>query len=116
MTLLSYLERRLDNVIYRANFAPTRAAARQLVNHAHFYVNGKKMDIPSYRVHVNDVISIKPSSNSHKNLAAAIKNNEKTDGGWFNIKGGIINIVTLPIRENTFEKIDEQLIVEYYSR
>lgn len=116
MTLLSYLERRLDNVVYRACFAPTRAAARQLVNHSHFYVNGIKMDIPSYRVKVNDVISVKPSSNSHKNLTQSIKINEKTDGGWFKIKGSIINIATLPIRDNTFEKIDEQLIVEYYSR
>ena len=116
MTLLSYLERRLDNVIYRAGLAPTRAAARQLVNHAHFYVNGHKLNIPSYRVRVGDVVSIRPSSTSVKVLSDAVKNNDKEDLEWLKIKGGVIKIASLPKRENTTEPIDEQLIVEYYSR
>ena len=116
ITLLSFLERRFDNVIYRAGFAPTRAAARQLVNHGHFYVNGKKMDIPSYRVNINDVISVRPSSTSINIISDAIKNNDKTDLGWLKIKAGVIKIETLPVRENILETIDEQLIVEFYSR
>ncbi|MBQ6436254.1 30S ribosomal protein S4 [bacterium] len=116
MTLLSYLERRLDNVIYRAGLAPTRAAARQLVNHAHFYVNGHKQNIPSYRVQVGDVISVRPSSSSIKVISEAIKNNEKEDLQWLKVKGGVVKVVSLPQRESTTEVIDEQLIVEYYSR
>lgn len=116
ITLLSYLERRLDNVIYRVGFAPTRAAARQLVNHAHFYVNGKKMDIPSYRVQINDVISLRPRSSRVKVLNDAIKNNEKTDLGWLKIKASAIKVANLPVREDILEAIDEQLIVEFYSR
>lgn len=116
MTLLSYLERRLDNVIYRAGLAPTRPAARQLVNHAHFLVNGKRMDIPSYRVQVGDVISPKPSSAKHQVLAQAIKDNDTTPPEWLKIKAGIVNVAKLPLREDTRESIEEQLIVEFYSR
>ena len=116
MTLLSYLERRLDNVIYRAGFAPTRAAARQLVNHAHFQINGHKMDIPSYRVRVGDVVSLAPRSSSVKVISEAIKNNEIEDLEWLKIKAGVIKVASFPKRENTMENIDEQLIVEFYSR
>ncbi len=116
LTLLFFLERRLDNIIYRAGLAPTRAAARQLVNHAHFFVNGKKMDIPSYRVKVNDVVSVKPGSSSLSVISEAIKNNEKTDLGWLKVKAGIVQIVSLPTREDITEIIDEQMIVEFYSR
>ena len=116
MTLLSYLERRLDNVIYRAGLAPTRAAARQLVSHAHFYVNGHKLDIPSYRVQVNDIITIRPQSSGIKVISDALKNNSRPDLKWLQVKGGAIKIATLPTREETLEAIDEQLIIEYYSR
>ncbi|MBQ6437760.1 30S ribosomal protein S4 [bacterium] len=116
MTLLSFLERRLDNVLYRAGFAPTRAAARQLVNHAHFDVNGHKMDIPSYRVQVGDIVTVRKNSASIKVITDAIKDNDKTDLGWLKIKSGVIKVDSLPARENTTEHIDEQQIVEYYSR
>ena len=116
MTLLSFLERRLDNVHYRAGFAPTRAAARQLVNHAHFDVNGHKMDIPSYRVQVGDIVTVRKNSASIKVITDAIKDNDKTDLGWLKIKSGVIKVDSLPARENTTEHIDEQQIVEYYSR
>lgn len=116
MTLLSYLERRLDNVIYRAGFAPTRAAARQVVNHAHIYVNGHKLDIPSYRVQVGDVVTLAPHSSKVKVLVDAIKNNEVENLEWLQIKAGAIKVASLPKRENTMENIDEQLIVEFYSR
>ena len=116
MTLLSFLERRLDNVLYRAGFAPTRAAARQLVNHAHFDVNGHKMDIPSYRVQVGDIVTVRKNSASIKVISDAIKDNDKTDLGRLKIKSGVIKVDSLPARENTTEHIDEQQIVEYYSR
>lgn len=116
MTLLSYLERRLDNVIYRSGLAPTRPAARQLVNHAHFFVNGKRMDVPSYRVGIDDVISVKPSSSGNKVLSDAIKNNETASPEWLQVKAGIIKVAKLPMREDTRENIEEQLIVEFYSR
>ena len=116
MTLLSYLERRLDNVVYRVGLAPTRAAARQLVNHAHFYVNGHKLDIPSYRVRVGDVVSVRPSSSGIKVISEAIKNNEDKNLEWLQVKAGVVKVASLPKRENTLENIDEQLIVEYYSR
>ena len=116
MTLLSYLERRLDNVIYRAGFAPTRAAARQLVNHAHICVNNRKLDIPSYRVQVGDVVTIAPTSSGIKVISEAIKNNDKEDLEWLKINAGAIKVASLPKRENTMENIEEQLIVEFYSR
>lgn len=116
MTLLNYLERRLDNVVYRIGLAPTRAAARQLVNHGHFYVNGKRMDIPSYRVQVNDVVSVRPSSSSMHLISDAIKNHDQVVPAWLQFKAGVTKVATLPAREDVREAIDEQLIVEFYSR
>jgi small subunit ribosomal protein S4 len=116
MTLLTYLERRLDNVVYRIGLASTRAAARQLVNHGHFLVNGKKMSIPSYRVEVNDVVSVKPRSSKIAIIAEAVKNDARTELSWLQVKGGIAKVATLPKREDIRETIDEQMIVEYYSR
>ena len=67
-TLLSFLERRLDNVVYRAGFALTRAQARQMVNHGIFLVNGKKMDIPSYQVKEGDIVTVRERSMDHSVL------------------------------------------------
>jgi small subunit ribosomal protein S4 len=115
-TLLSFLERRLDNVIYKAGFAATRAAARQIVNHGHLLVNDKKINIPSYRLQVGDVVVVRGKSASKNFLAEAIKNNEKTDLGWLNVKGGAVTMKRLPEREEITENIEEQLIVEFYSK
>jgi len=113
--LLSLLERRLDNVVYRAGWLPTRAAARQFVNHSHVLVNGKKLNIPSYSVKVNDVIIMKEKgaklaivSDRLKELSAA--------PAWMEVKGPALKISRLPQREDILENIEEQLIVEYYSR
>jgi small subunit ribosomal protein S4 len=114
--LLSLLERRLDNVVYRASFALTRASARQLVNHDHFLVNGKKMNIPSYVVSVGDVISMKKSRTAKIPQVAAAIEEERMIPDWLEVKGTSIKIAKLPIREDIVEKIDEQLIVEYYNR
>lgn len=115
-TLLSLLERRLDNVIFRMGWAPTRAAARQIVNHGHVMVNGKKMSIPSYQVLLNDVIVLKESATKIPVVSDLLKDEPATRPVWLDKKGPAGKIVRLPIREDINEAIDEQLIVEYYSR
>lgn len=117
--LLKILERRLDNVIYRMGFAPSRQAARQLINHGHIKINGRKLDIPSYLVEENDEIEIKEKSRGIPIIQGAIE--AKTDSEtyeWFsvdadNFKGAIKG---MPTREEIPIEIDERLIVEYYSK
>lgn len=113
--MLSFLERRLDNVVYRLGFAPTRASARQLVNHNHFSINGKKMNIPSYQVKVGDVLTMKAKTAKVPVVAAAMKE-ERPVPAWLEAKNGAAHVVKLPVREDITEKVDEQLIVEYYNR
>jgi small subunit ribosomal protein S4 len=113
--LLSFLERRLDNIVYRLGMAPTRAAARQIVAHGHVQVNNKKVNVPSYRVKVKDVIALDSTASKIPVVADLLKE----EGGnlvWLERKGAIGKVTKLPEREDTVEKIDEQLIVEYYSR
>ena len=118
--LLILLERRLDNVVYRLGFAMTRREARQLVNHAHFTVNGHKVNIPSYLVRVGDVIEVKEGSRS----SVAFKRLTAEDAPmvtvpkWLErdktaLKG---TVVTLPAREDIDMPIEEHLIVELYSK
>jgi small subunit ribosomal protein S4 len=114
--LLSLLERRLDNVVYRAGFALTRASARQFVGHDHYLVNGKKMNIPSYSVRVGDVITMKKSKTAKIPQVATAMEEERPIPNWLEVKGTSIKIAKLPVREDIVEKIDEQLIVEYYNR
>lgn len=113
--MLSSLERRLDNVVYRLGWAPTRAAARQLVNHNHFTVNGKKMNIPSYQVGVGDVLAMKAKTAKIPAVAEAMKQ-EVSLPAWLEAKAGAAHVSKLPVREDITEKIEEQLIVEYYNR
>jgi small subunit ribosomal protein S4 len=114
--LLSLLERRLDNVVYRASLTLTRASARQLVTHDHFLVNGKRMNIPSYTVKVGDVISMKKSKTAKIPQVAAAIEEERPVPNWLELKGTSVKVLKLPVREDIVEKIDEQLIVEYYNR
>ena len=118
--LLTLIERRLDNVVYRLGFAMTRREARQLVNHAHFTVNGHKVNIPSYLVRVGDVIEVKEGSRS----SVAFKRLTAEDAPmvtvpkWLErdktaLKG---TVVTLPAREDIDMPIEEHLIVELYSK
>ncbi|MDH5533737.1 MAG: 30S ribosomal protein S4 [Candidatus Pacebacteria bacterium] len=113
--LLSLLERRLDNVVYRLGWSPTRTAARQLVNHSHIQVNGKKMNIPSYQVKVDDVVSIKGKSTKSPLLAEVLKESSSSVA-WLESKGAVAKVTKLPVREDIGENINEQLIVEYYSK
>ena len=117
--LLQILECRLDNVIWRMGMASTRREARQLVTHSHFTVNGKKANIPSMMVKVGDVIAVKENfrdSVQCKNLAEALQT--KNVAKWLDVdKNNLVaKVVALPARDDIDFEIDEQLIVELYSK
>ena len=114
--LLNFLERRADNVVYRAGFASTRRAARQLVSHGHFTLNGKRIDIPSIRLSAGDVLEVHPKSK--KNTYFASLNGEAQTLSWMksDLKNMKVEITGTPKREEAEVGINEQLIVEYYSR
>ena len=119
--LLEFLERRADNVVYRAGFALTRRQARQLVSHGHFLLNGHRIDVPSIRLNPGDVLEVRPKSGKteyFKNLANIIGAANPTSLSWMKVDGKKmkIEITGLPKREEAEAGINEQLIVEYYSR
>lgn len=116
--LLVILETRLDNVVYRAGLASTRPQARQLVNHGHFLVNGRKVDIPSYEVAVGDVVTVKDRSKDILPIQHAIDTVGRPVPEWIQVDPGerTITIDTLPSREMIDTDIKEQLIVELYSK
>ncbi|GIV78706.1 30S ribosomal protein S4 [Litorilinea aerophila] len=119
-TLLTILESRLDNVVYRLGFADSRSQARQLVRHGHFEVNGRKTDIPSYLVSVGDVISVRANSQNNayfKERAQIIQNGAKVPA-WLSLNPMTLSgsVVGEPSREDIEIPLNEQLIVEYYSR
>ncbi len=117
--LLQILESRLDNVIYRAGFANTRRQSRQLVSHGHFTVNGKRVNIPSYRVSQYDIIDAKPTSvNAHPLVVAREIHHEREVPAWLQVQPERMRILVhqLPIREQITIDVQEQLIVELYSK
>ena len=115
--LLILLESRLDNIVYRIGFATTRRGARQLVNHGHITVNGKKVDIPSYRVKPGDVIAIKENSSDQKGIEIALANKVKRpDFINYDEAKRIGTYVRYPERSELNADINESLIVEFYSR
>jgi len=118
--MLEFLERRLDNVVYRAGFAVSRRAARQLVTHGHFEINGKRVDIPSLRVSVGDIIALRTRStkNDYFNHLDDLSPAPAEIPTWIKVerKKASVSIVGNPTRENAEPDIKEQLIVEYYSR
>ena len=115
--LLILLESRLDNIVYRIGFGNTRRASRQLVNHGHITVNGKKVDIPSYRVKVGDVISICENSMEHKGIELSLANvKSRVDYINYDEKKMQATYVRFPQRSELNAEINESLIVEYYSR
>lgn len=115
--LLQLLEMRLDNVAYRLCLAPTRAAARQLVNHGHVYVNGEKVSIPSYTVAVGDTVEVKPSSQKKDFVKNNIESLKKVSvPQWLNkLKWGG-EVKSEPTRVMIDPGIKEQLVVEFYSK
>lgn len=119
--LLQLLELRLDNAIYRAGFAVSRRAARQLVGHGHFILNGRRVDIPSIRLKVGDEIVIRPKSAKSgyfSQIADVLGNSVQVPLSWLKSddKKLTIKVTGLPLREEAEQDINEQLIVEYYSR
>ncbi len=117
--LLSILESRLDNVVYRLGWASSRAEARQLVVHGHFTVNGKRVDIPSFLVKVGDVVAIKEGSKSSAKFAAISETNaSRPMPKWLekDAEGNNGKVIALPAREDVDLEVDETLIVELYSK
>ena len=117
--LLKLLETRLDNVVYRAGFAMSRPEARQLVSHAHFTVNGEKVDIPSYRVKVGDVIAIREKSLSSEKIKGVLEANASRPAlNWLSVDRakGQVTVASIPERSEIDLQIAEHLIVELYSR
>ncbi|HID09013.1 TPA: 30S ribosomal protein S4 [Candidatus Micrarchaeota archaeon] len=116
--LLRILEERLDNVIYRAGFAASRAQARQLVSHGHFMINGRVVDIPSYRVEPGEVIEVKPQSKDK--LRGFIKETaeKRTPPSWLSrdLENLRIQVLSEPAEEDLDKTIDTNLIAEFYSR
>jgi len=117
--LLQILETRLDNVVYRSGFAKSRDAARQLVRHGHFLVNGRKVDIPSYRVTVNDIIEVREKSRELTPFVVArAEAGSRPVPAWIEVIPNRMRILvhSLPARQVIDTPVQEQLIVELYSK
>ncbi len=114
-TLLSLIELRLDNVVYRLGFAPTRASARQLVNHGHVRVSDKKVTIPSYRTRPEEIITLSKRGINIPVIEAMVKE-DSVAPAWLEKKAAVGKVSRKPERQDVAEAIQEQLVVEYYSR
>lgn len=114
--LLVQLERRLDNVVYRLGLAPTRTSSRQFVSHRHVLVNNKRLSIPSYQVNVDEVISLSPKGMNIPAVKKLLEEKNPNHPEWLERKGPVGKIVRLPKRSDVDADINEQLIVESYSR
>ncbi|HBA93053.1 MAG TPA: 30S ribosomal protein S4 [Ruminococcaceae bacterium] len=117
--LLQLCESRLDNIVYTAGFASSRAQARQLVNHAHFTVNGNKVDIPSYLVKAGDVVAVKDTSKSTDEFKNLVESNASRPAvKWLDVNADAMSakVVALPEREEIATPVEEHLIVEFYSK
>lgn len=116
--LLALLERRLDNVVYRLGFGESRAHARQLVNHGHIRVNGKKVNIPSYLVKEGDVITVREKSASMEHFKALREENNRIVPKWLECNAAELTgkVIAYPQRDDIDLTIEEHLIVELYSR
>lgn len=117
-TLLQLLEQRLDNIVWRSGLAATRPQARQLVNHGHFQVNGKKVDIPSYQVGPGDVVTIKEKSKDLLIVQHSVDTQDRVVPDWISVEPGDRKVVINdhPRRDQIDTAINEQLIVELYSK
>lgn len=114
--LLSLLERRLDNVLYRLRFAKTRLFARQLIGHGHVYVNNKKVTIPSYQVREDELITLGPKALKIPIIKELLDDKDISLPNWLSRQGGAGKVAKVPTRNDVETSINEQLIVEYYSR
>ena len=116
--LLRLLERRLDNVVFQLGFATSRPEARQLVRHGHFTVNGRRVNIPSFLVRVDDVVAVREASKSSPRIKEILSNLDRTPPKWMSLDTNAATgtIIALPDREDIQLPIQEHLIVERYSR
>jgi len=117
--LLELLERRLDNVVYKLNFAPSRKAARQLITHGHIYLNGRRVDVPDVTVKIGDKITLKNSEKSRRTVKAQIESNPNFSvQGWLQLDTSkpMATVVGIPTREDVQLAVEEQLVVEFCSR
>ena len=117
--LLQLLERRLDNVVYKLNFAPSRKAARQLITHGHIYLNGRKVSVSDYTVKVGDKITLKSSEKSSKKISQQLDSNPGfTIQNWLQLDkdNRTAVVVALPTRDDVQIPVEEQLVVEFCSR
>jgi len=118
-TLLQLLERRLDNVVYKLNFAPSRKAARQLISHGHIYVNGRKVDVGDYITKVGDKITLKNSERSVKRVKAQLESNPNfATQSWLQLDRDKPEaaVVALPTRADVQIPVEAQLVIEFCSR
>ena len=117
--LLSLLERRFDNVVYRMGLASSRKEARQLVRHAHFTLNGKKADIPSIILKTGDVVALKDKSRSSEKIKGLMENMANINAPkWLelNVEAASAKVIAIPARDDVDFDFNEQLIVEFYSK
>ena len=116
---LALLERRLDNIIYKLNFAPSRKAARQLISHGHIHVNGHKVDIPDIRLNVGDKITLKGSERSRKQVKNQLASSANfAVQGWLRLDQDkpMATVVELPSRDDVQLVVEERLVVEFCSK
>ncbi len=114
--LFQFLESRLDNVIYRLGFVPSRGMGRQLVSHGHVLVNGKTVNIPSYLVKLDEVVTLSPKAMNMPSVKKALEAEEKNVVKYFERKAAAGRMIKRPLREDVPTDVNEQLIIEYYSR
>ena len=117
--MLQLLERRLDNIVFRLSFAPTRASARQLVSHKHFMVNNKVVNIPSYTLKVGDVITVRDRSKKINSILESVQNRKGDLGSsWLSLDKAKMqgSLLSIPNRDEMNLTINEQLVVELYSK
>lgn len=114
--LLTLLETRLDNVVYRLGFAPTRSMARQLVSHGHVLIDSKVVSIPSFQVKPGQIVTLDAKSVKIPLVVERLANSEIRPPAWLDRQSGVGKVLALPKRTDIDSQIDEQLIVEFYSR
>ena len=114
--LLELLERRLDNVLFRGGLTPSRSIARQLVSHKQVLVDGKKVNIPSYRVKVDQTVVLTAKGMGRPTVKDFLKEKKATISPWLERKAAVVRVKRLPVRDEIEQDINEKLIIEFYSR
>ncbi len=117
LMIINFLERRLDNVVYRLGFTSSRSVARQMVGHGHFLINGKKITVPSYRIKVGDIISIRPQSKEHLNFKDLTTNLKKIEPPvWLTFDQERLEGKVIALPKDVESIFDINLVIDYYSK